>query len=71
MKEKGDGLTTGLVMIAIGLALFLTVEVRDFFSDIHEWPAFGITLAGFTTLFVGIAVTIGYLLRRRPKKGSE
>jgi len=71
MKEKGDKLTIGLVMIAIGVALFLAVEVRDFFSYIDKWLAFALTLVGFLTLFIGIAVTISYLSRRKPKKSDE
>jgi hypothetical protein len=71
MKEKSDNLTIGLVMIAIGLALFLAVEVRDFFSYIDKWLAFALTLVGFSTLFIGIAVTISYLSRRKPRKSDE
>ena len=71
MKEKSDNLTIGLVMIAIGVALFLAVEVRDFFSYIDKWLAFALTLVGFLTLFIGIAVTISYLSRRKPKKSDQ
>jgi len=71
MKERRDNLTIGLVMIAIGVALFLAVEVRDFFSYIDKWLAFALTLVGFLTLFIGIAVTISYLSRRKPKKSDE
>lgn len=71
MKERRDNLTTGSIMIAIGLALFLAVEVRDFFSYIDKWLAFALTLVGFMTLFIGIAVTISCLLRRKSKKSDE
>jgi len=65
MGKRGNHLTAGLMLIAIGLALFMTVQVRDFFSEIDVLVAFILTLAAFMTLFIGIALTIAHFIERK------
>ena len=65
MGKRGNHLTAGLMLIAIGLALFMTVQVRDFFSEIDVLVAFILTLAAFMTLFIGIALTIAHFIGRK------
>jgi len=65
MGKRGNHLAAGLILIAIGLALFMTVQVRDFFSEIDVLVAFILTLAAFMTLFIGIALTIAHFIGRK------
>lgn len=69
MERKENQLTPGLILIAIGLALFVTVEVRNFFPEIHALVAFALTLAAFMSLFIGIAVTVAHFIQR--KRGQK
>jgi len=62
MEKRGNHLTAGLILAAIGLALFMTMQVRNFFSEIDVLVAFILTLAAFMTLFIGIALTIAHFI---------
>jgi len=67
MKEK---LTTGLVLIAIGIALFATIKIpiTKLSSNVPMKLAFTLILFGFITKFVGTALIIGYFLHKKTEK---